>query len=41
VINPKVVQHNDDDLWLFAMLPDVGQLSTVLSPFTSLLACLF
>jgi hypothetical protein len=40
-INPKAVQHNDNDLWSFAMLPDVGQVSTTLSSFTSLLAGLF
>jgi hypothetical protein len=38
VINPKAVQHSDDDLWSFVMLPDAGQVSTILSLFTSLLA---
>jgi hypothetical protein len=28
-INPKAVQHSDDDLWSFAMLPDAGQVSSI------------
>jgi hypothetical protein len=39
-INPMAVQHNDNDLWSFTMLLDAGQVSTVLSPFVSLVAYL-
>jgi hypothetical protein len=28
VVNLKAVPHNDDDLWLFVMLPDAGPVST-------------
>jgi hypothetical protein len=28
VVNLKVVPHNDDDLWLFVMLPDAGPVNT-------------
>jgi hypothetical protein len=32
-VNPKAVWNSDDDLWSFAMLPSVGQVSVIPSPF--------
>jgi hypothetical protein len=40
-INPKVVQHNVDDLWSFTMLPDAGQVSVASLHFLFPLPCSF
>jgi hypothetical protein len=34
-----VVQHSDDDLWSFAMLPDAGQVSIAFLRFLFPLLC--